>query len=324
MKLPNSLPGIYDNLRKTLSKEGFTVNPYRDIQYGIQFIVFKQDQSGIIRVYSSKKGLKCDLSQVKVAALKDELEQLCAPFFPVSTSKKASSSSAKTSSKNKYEGIFAKAPETDPEFLIGVDESGKGDYFGPLVIAAVQSTPETIPKLRELGVKDCKLLTDERISELAPKIKQLCEHSVVIMGNFSYNQVYERFQNLNTILSWGHAKVIENILKRSPCEYALSDDFGDKGLIQTTLFGKGYSVVAYQRPKAESNIAVSAASILARASFLDRMAALERHFNMALPKGSSSATLEAGKAYAKEFGVDYLQYAAKVHFKLTDSIKASL
>jgi ribonuclease HIII len=110
---------------------------------------------------------------------------------------------------------------------VGIDESGKGDYFGPLVIAAVHVTPRIAEDLLALNVRDSKKISDSVIHTLAGDIKTLCRHSIIAIGPERYNQLYENIRNLNKLLAWGHAKALETILEQVPCVRAIADQFGD-------------------------------------------------------------------------------------------------
>lgn len=198
---------------------------------------------------------------------------------------------------------------------IGTDESGKGDFFGPLVIAGVM-VDETNKKLFEdMGVKDSKKLKDEEILKLAEKIKKNSVCSIVAISNIRYNELYVSFKNLNKLLAWGHARAIENILEKTDCKYALSDKFGDESLILNALLQKGKTIKLEQRVRAESDIAVAAASVLARANFVQRMADMESYYGCKFPKGCNEQVKEAARAFAKQFGVKRLSEVCKAHFK---------
>lgn len=208
---------------------------------------------------------------------------------------------------------------------IGIDESGKGDYFGPLVIAAVFVDATTQEELRLMEVRDSKKISDGRILELAPDIKLICPHSVVAIGPQKYNELYAKIRNLNRLLAWGHAKALESLLERGiPCERAISDQFGDERLILNALQEKGRTIVLEQRPKAESDLAVAAASILARAEFLIRLKRLSGEVGTTLPKGASPAVELAAKMIIKKHGRDRLGSVAKLHFKTTKAVQAGL
>lgn len=203
---------------------------------------------------------------------------------------------------------------------IGIDESGKGDYFGPLVIAAVLVTPADEPDLRLMQVRDSKRISDGRILEMAPDIRQVCRHSVVAIGPQRYNELYAKIKNLNRLLAWGHARALENILEHSDCPLAISDQFGDERFILNALLEKGKKIQLIQRPKAEEDLAVAAASILARAEFLIRLKRLSEEIGVSLPKGASQAVELAARVVVNKFGRGRLEGIAKLHFKTTQSV----
>jgi ribonuclease HIII len=203
---------------------------------------------------------------------------------------------------------------------IGTDESGKGDYYGPLVVAGVFLKDEQHEVLRELGVRDSKKISDNRVRELAGLIKKGYLYSVVVIGPEKYNLLYERLRNLNRILAWGHSRAIENILENVHCAQAITDQFGDKVFVLNALMKKGEQIDLIQKPKAEEDIAVAAASVLARAEFLKRLYFLSQEAGVGLPKGSSPLAEEAGLKLVKLHGIQALDKYAKKHFKLTERI----
>jgi len=203
---------------------------------------------------------------------------------------------------------------------IGIDESGKGDYFGPLVIAAVFVDGTTQGELALMQVRDSKKISDGRILEMAPDIKTICPHSVIAIGPQKYNELYEKIRNLNRLLAWGHAKALENLLERVPCSLAISDQFGDERLILNALQAKGRTVTLKQRTGAESDLAVAAASVLARAEFLLRLKRLSNEVGTTLPKGASPAVELAGRMVVKKHGRERLAAIAKLHFKTTKAV----
>jgi ribonuclease HIII len=203
---------------------------------------------------------------------------------------------------------------------LGIDESGKGDFFGPLAVAGV-FVDGTLPRqLLDLGVKDSKQITsDKKALDLADAIRDLigparCEVITILPAR--YNELYVKFRNLNALLAWGHARVIENLLTRWPdCPRALSDKFADERLIQRALQERGKKIVLQQRTKAESDVAVAAASILARAAFLSRLAELGLKVGVTLPKGASAQVKAAAAEIVKTSGAEGLKSVSKFHFK---------
>ena len=323
MKYPKTAVEYYERLRPILESNALKVNPYREIQYGIQFIVFDQSDSGIVRIFQSKKGLRLDLSQVKSSVLLNKIDKLS---VSIEMEKGRLLSFAKGGIREEnpsrlVEGKFDNLPIDDPDELIGIDESGKGDYFGPLVVAAVYVDQERSQILRKIGVMDSKKLSDERIAKLSAQIKQHCYHSLVEISNKSYNDLYLNIQNLNNILAWGHARVLENVLEQVDCRYALSDQFAQPNLIKSTLFSKGKMVKLFQRPKAESNIAVAAASILARDAFVKYIDEMATKFETVIPKGSGDSVAKVAQLLVNQYGKDILPFVVKLHFKLTQKLK---
>ncbi|HJT58740.1 MAG TPA: ribonuclease HIII [Ktedonobacteraceae bacterium] len=204
---------------------------------------------------------------------------------------------------------------------IGLDESGKGDYFGPLVIGAVYVDERTENRLLPLGVRDSKLLADNRILALAGEIQALCPHFVVPIEPKRYNELYNKIQHLNRLLAWGHAWTLEQMLEKVSCDLAIIDQFGDKSYILQALREKGRSITIVQRPRAEEDLAVAAASILARAKFVQQLEQLSKHIGKTLPKGASDpAIVTAGRETVATSGKDILTEIAKLHFKTTQTI----
>ena len=211
---------------------------------------------------------------------------------------------------------------------IGTDESGKGDYFGPLVIAGVWVDEALQDSLAQIGVRDSKKLSDRQCLELAAKIRELCQgkYHVVEISPDKYNQLHEQFvrekKNLNHLLAWGHARAIEDLLTRQSCNQAIADQFGDEKYIASKLMEKGKTINLLQTPKAERFIAVAAASVLARDRFLSRLIQLSNEAGITLPKGASPAVVGAAKQIVQEHGPEALRKFAKLHFKTTASVLA--
>jgi ribonuclease HIII len=203
---------------------------------------------------------------------------------------------------------------------IGIDESGKGDYFGPLVIAAVFVDATTQGELALMQVRDSKKISDGRILAMAPDIKMICPHSVIAIGPQKYNELYAKIRNLNRLLAWGHAKALETLLERVSCDRAISDQFGDERFILNALQEKGRKIVLEERTKAESDMAVAAASILARAEFLTRLKRLSDEVGTTLPKGASPTVELAARMVMKKHGRERLDSIAKLHFKTTRAV----
>ena len=209
----------------------------------------------------------------------------------------------------------------------GIDESGKGDYFGPLVVAAVFVDATSDPLLKKAGVKDSKKVADKNIFKMAGIIRSVVGNgwTTVVIGPEAYNRLYDKIGNLNKLLAWGHSRALENIAEKVPeCEWALADKFGDEKLIQKALMEKGRKIRLIQKVRAESDIAVAAASILARETFLKRLRELALSSGHPLPKGASKLVDDAGISIVQSKGADFLKNVAKMHFKTTQKIISSV
>jgi ribonuclease HIII len=203
---------------------------------------------------------------------------------------------------------------------LGIDESGKGDFFGPLVVAGVFVEGDLPRQLLEMGVRDSKQIgSDPKALDLADEIRDLIGRArwdVITILPERYNELHVKFRNLNRLLAWGHARVIENLLTRWPdCPRALSDKFADESLIQRALQERGKKIILQQRTKAESDIAVAAASILARAGFLEGLKKLGGKVELPLPKGASMQVRAAAQKILRAKGEGALRSVAKTHFK---------
>jgi ribonuclease HIII len=215
----------------------------------------------------------------------------------------------------------------NPDLLlprIGVDESGKGDFFGPLSIAGVYVNEKVINAWKDIGIRDSKnISSDKKIAELAEKIRNTpgCVTESIVIGNAKYNQLYVGMKSVNKMLAWGHAQVIENLLGKRyqmnpPPVKAISDQFAaSKSVIEKALKTQGKELPLEQRHKAEEDIAVAAASILARDGFVKGLANLEKQFEMKLPKGASAAVDVAAKQFVEERGAGELAKISKLHFR---------
>ncbi|MEG0426350.1 MAG: ribonuclease HIII [Akkermansia sp.] len=215
-----------------------------------------------------------------------------------------------------------KRGEFSPHF--GIDESGKGDYFGPLVIAGVYTDEMIAKALIKIGVCDSKLVSNSsQIRRLAAGIRSTpgVAYQIVSIGPERYNEMYASFRNLNHLLAWGHTRVIEGLLEKVPaCPRSLSDQFAHASVLKRALAQKKLTIQLDQRTKAESDVAVAAASILARERFVNWMDEASTAGKVKLPLGASKQVVTAGREFIRVHGVDMLDKVAKLHFKTTQQV----
>lgn len=221
----------------------------------------------------------------------------------------------------------------NPDLLlprIGVDESGKGDFFGPMCVAGVYVNETVLRAWQDKGVRDSKSISsDRRIAELAEVIRKTpgCITSVVPVGNEAYNRLHAKLGSVNAILAWGHARVIENLMAARdqmipPPVRAISDQFATtKTTVLKALMPLGRTIELVQRHKAEEDLAVAAASILARHEFVSRLQRMGKEYGLILPKGASAEVEEAARKFIEQHGADKLPSIAKMHFRTADKVQ---
>lgn len=222
--------------------------------------------------------------------------------------------------------------ELNPELLdarLGVDESGKGDLFGPICIAGVYVNEKVIRAWEDSGVRDSKAISsDKKIGELADVIRKTpgCVSTVVPIGNASYNRLHAKMGSVNKILAWGHARVIENLMgqkhRMNPAPVrAISDQFArSKATVAQALMTLGREIELVQRHKAESDIAVAAASILARDEFVRKLSGMEKLYGVKLPKGAGAQVDVALKDFHTKHGSNKMNDVVKLHFRTVEKV----
>lgn len=309
----NDFASYIDNLKKQVKNfDSSLAVAEKPLQYGVQLTVTGSDSKVVISVYNGKKGLKLvwggsasELRSQLEAYLTGKTADTAAEMPPVC-------GNDYTLLRNcaDFKGIWA-----------GSDESGKGDFFGPLVVAAVLVDIATAEKLVHLGVRDCKLINDKEVLRLAELITEAAPVNSVLalkpeMYNFRYQQMRADGKNLNHLLSNGHIAVLSNVLRQCPqCNYALVDQFTASNDIRSSLQREFPEVNVVQQHRAEADIAVAAASVLARARFLAIMQELAAQVGRSeLPKGGSDAATACARELLKELGRSALERLVKVHF----------
>ena len=292
---------LISSLLNKVKERGYNVSEILRKQYNFEFTVSHEKNRLKVLVYFGKKGISTILQGNKDLKLyKDISGLLFGEDFVQNSSNEID----------------------EPERYIGTDESGKGDYFGPLVIAGVFVDKETSSKFKKIGIRDSKELSDAAIKELAREIRNAVGnlYEIISIAPPSYNTLHKRIGNVNKILGWAHAKVLENLLERCNAVEAISDKFGDESLIINSLQTNGKRILLHQFTKAERYTAVAAASILARDKFNDWFDEKKKELNIELLKGASSGVEKLASKIISEHGDKYLYDLVKVHFKTTTKI----
>lgn len=312
----------YKEIQRLLSESSFTVSNHKEINYGLQFSVKTLNWSGLVRIYQNKKGaVRVDLSQL------DQSDAAATVRSFVQSGKDVSSEDVFSSAEKEIH--FQKRNVGAEEIrlpMIGSDESGKGDYFGPLVVACVYADYKIAEKLVDVGAIDSKALSDIQVAKVARSIKSICvdRFAVVEIMPERYNQMYadlkKEKKTLNDMLAWAHAKAIESLLDKVDCQTAVVDKFCNESLVLSRLQEKGRQLNVIQVHRAESYIAVAAASIIARERFITRLSKLGKEYGVQLPKGASEKAISVAKQLISENDEGVITKVAKAHFKTTQLI----
>lgn len=302
------LQAVHNNINAVLD-----ITKEKDINYGHQFVVELCQAKLTLNIYNGKKGLSYVFSGD--SALEGKVREL------LGECKQSSRSEGDFASYDVRVDDAAGASALPRGKWAGSDESGKGDFFGPLVVSAVVVDDSTAAKLAAAGVKDCKLLTDKKILQLEDVIKStVVDFSVLELKpkvyNLRYKQVLAQGGKLNQLLGYGHVAALSQVLERhEDCHAALIDQFTTSLVNVRELTRRFPNCVVKQQPKAEVNLAVAAASVLARARFLRTMAELAEAAGEAiLPKGGGAQATACARRLADRLGKAELVNFVKLHF----------
>lgn len=209
----------------------------------------------------------------------------------------------------------------DRRARIGVDEAGKGDYFGPLCVAGVMADETTLPALLTIGVRDSKTLSDDQVKKMAKAIVSTVPNYIIRLRPKKYNELYASFRNLNSLLAWCHATVIEHLAAHTKAPLAIIDKFAHDSVVKKALQKKGSQIALEQRVRGEADVVVAAASIVARWAFLEGLDETGRPLNISLPKGAGQRVVSTARTLVREHGKEVLDEIAKLHFKITRDVE---
>ncbi len=208
---------------------------------------------------------------------------------------------------------------------IGVDEVGKGDYFGPLVVVGCFVNEEFADKVSVLGFGDSKNFSDGKIMEFYNEVKDYPYYYTSVVMPEEYNTLEDQIGNAGILLAKQHSKVIEMGLKDLKnigikCDHAVIDQFSSlKSRVASEMGELGKKIVLEQFHKGESDIAVASASVIARGIFLVKMDEMRKKYSFDFPKGSSNV-INSAREFVKKYGEYELRRVAKVSFKTTKKV----
>lgn len=208
---------------------------------------------------------------------------------------------------------------------IGSDEVGTGDYFGPIIVTASYVSKDKISYLEELGVRDSKKVTDEKIMKIAPELIKNIPHKTIILSNEEYNMWQEKGYNMNKIKAILHNRVILSLLKQD--NYLIDMVVIDQFTSPRSYYGylkdmneNVYRKITFTTHAEDKCLSVGCSSIISRYIFLNEMEKLSKSINKVLPLGASTVVDEAGKDIVNKYGKDILNKIAKTNFKNTEKI----
>ncbi len=302
-KAKEKINRFYNNL---IENNDLFLSPLVERNYNYEFVVSKDNINVKVQVYFGKKGVKTILQGNKETELYKMLNELI------------------IGENNFFEDVVQ---ENIPQKYIGSDESGKGDFFGPLVTAAFFVNEEISNELIKLNVRDSKTLSDNQINEIADKIKENFPEnfSIFVLLPEKYNQLYDKLgRNLNKLLAYSHSQAIKPLLKKFDVSFVVIDKFSNRQL-ELEAEEKFKNVTFYKETKAEKYPGVAAASILARAEvnrwFDEINFKLKKRDGITLPKGASNEVDKIGKIIIEKYGTERLHRIMKLHFKNFSKIR---
>lgn len=314
--------GIITSFQELAASSGWRIVAEKEIQHGYQIVVTDGITRNNVDIFPSGK----IMVQGKVGSLRDEIltwraggknssEYMTVPetqpalieiaeILPVKIL-----SAAKEKTVEEHMTDFAR---------VVISVAGKDDYFGPLVVSAIYIDAWIEAQLVMIGVRDT--LSDEQTILAAQKIRDIAPFAVVTIGNKNYNEAFAKIRDADKLLAWSYARVIEQICEKTPCHSVVASNFGDETIIQNVLTKKNQRVTLQQSPD-PNEIGVAAASLLARAEFLRRLAQLSTQVGITLPEGASNTSINiVEREIVAKNGQSVLSEIAKLHVKAHEKI----
>ncbi len=285
------------------------------------YAIFQADDADtVVTLYESGKAVFQGISADISAQMWIERERHLNPLKKVETT-----NSEKKEKKEKEKIVIN--PKIYYSNSIGSDEVGTGDYFGPIVVTSAYVTKEDISFLEEIGVKDSKKLTDEKILEIVPKIIKKIKYYSIVLSNKEYNQKYSSDINMNKIKAILHNKVLNNLTNEvKNYDYVVVDEFAKPYVYFNYLkdIPNVYRKITFMTKAEDKCLSVACASIISRYIFIKEFSKLSENLGILLPKGASTSVDEVGVKIVKKYGIEKLDEIAKVSFKNTEKIKEKI
>ena len=279
-----------------------------------QYAIFQADEEDtVVTLYESNKVVFQGVSADIDAEFWKETEKILTGNMPIDNTKK--DKKKEDLDTTDYYNISS----------IGSDEVGTGDYFGPIVVTASYVSKDKISYLEELGVRDSKKVTDDKIMKIAPELIKNIPHQTYILTNEEYNVWQKEGYNMNKIKSILHNRVILSLLKQDNymIDMVVIDQFTPPRTYYNYLKDMNenvYRKITFTTHAEDKCLSVGCSSIISRYIFLNEMDKLSKSIDKVLPLGASTIVDEAGMDIVNKHGKDILNKIAKVNFKNTEKI----
>jgi ribonuclease HIII len=290
------------NFINLLKNSDIHIESAKEINYGIQYRLTSENHKISLNIYfSEKKGISYVLGGSDDNPLKNRLKKMLGM------------QESETIENKKW------------SCWLGTDESGKGDFFGPLVCAGFICKKVMINQLKGLGVADSKVLKEQDIKRIGKALQARFQPfiEIIILQPEKYNELYKNFseqkKKLNELLAWMHVRILKNSYQKMQFEGVLIDKFTSERVIKNALKDLPKIEMILQE-KAESDVAVAAASILARYHFVNQMEKMEEKFQTKFPKGANKRVIDTAREFSQKYGKNRLNEVAKLHFKTYNEI----
>ncbi len=290
------------------------------------YAVFQADEADtVITLYESGKAVFQGVSADIDAAMWRTVEQNLNPGKKIEET-----NSDKKEKKDKKEVSPEQArleKKVYQSSSIGSDEVGTGDYFGPIVVTAAYVAKENIPFLEELGVKDSKKLSDEKILDIVPKLIKKIPYYSIVLSNEKYNLHRNEDINMNKMKAILHNQALAHLInEQTNIDYVVVDQFAKPYVYYNYLKDAGNVVrnITFMTKAEDKCLSVACASLISRFIFLKEFRKLEDKVDAFLPKGAGEKVDEVALRLVKKHGIEILNEIAKLNFKNTEKIKQQL
>lgn len=320
--------GIFSRL---MAENGFFTASEKVIPYGVQVVISNGVQNIPVNIYwSQKKGLTTVIGGKESDALKPLISDILTRYMMIKDQTEETKAEESRSKKSKI-GEEKKSRQQkklvhDWESWLGSDEAGKGDFFGALVVAGFHADRKIIHHLKDIGVQDSKKISKKNIETIAGKLYAAYKEriEVLILKPQTYNKLYAQFRDdnkkLNELMAWMHGRVILNLVKKREEKRAVVDKFTtDRKLISSLKDMQNIELLHVTH--AEDDIAVAAASIIARYHYLLSLKQLKKEYKVDFASGSGYQSIDRGVDFVRKYSLDKLNEVAKTHFKNHQKIK---